>query len=200
TPHITPTHRQLAYLDELKTHLLLMRERQAIFMEQTAKMLTGISTVDMVDNSVLHEKATDGAETDESEVKESKSNPNIKKLIQRFEDLRQTSQKFTDLPDVPEEFVNVDVRRILKGYEKLIEEGNIIQQSWLLLKNTTESCVRFANNSVFTNSEDQDKSNNLTNVIAEVSGVAPNSCEEENLPQEEGSTSENRNTVELEDK
>ncbi|XP_017026138.1 uncharacterized protein [Drosophila kikkawai] len=146
-PYIMPTIRQLAYLDELKTRLLLMRERQAIFMEQTAKMLNGISSVNMVGNSVLNEPAADQAlplpEVNEDEAEESKSNPNIKTLIQRFEDLCQTSQKFTDLPDVPEELVNVDVRRILKGYEKLIEEENIIQQSWLLLRNSTESCVRF---------------------------------------------------------
>ncbi|KAH8251434.1 hypothetical protein KR032_011886 [Drosophila birchii] len=149
TPHMTPTHRQLAYLDELKTHLLLMRQRQAIFMEQTAKMLTGISTVNMAG----HEPKADGAlpltDVDGSEVMKSKSNPNIKQLIQRFEDLRQSSQKFTDLPDVPEELLNVDVRRILQGYEKLIEEGNIIQQSWLLLKNSTETCVRYATNTTF---------------------------------------------------
>jgi len=53
-------------------------------------------------------------------------------------------QDFGDLPEVPEELINVDVRRILNGYEKLIEEGNVLQQSWFLLKKTTESCARFA--------------------------------------------------------
>nr|XP_041631812.1 uncharacterized protein LOC108077356 isoform X4 [Drosophila kikkawai] len=97
-PYIMPTIRQLAYLDELKTRLLLMRERQAIFMEQTAKMLNGISSVNMVGNSVLNEPAADQAlplpEVNEDEAEESKSNPNIKTLIQRFEDLCQTSQMF----------------------------------------------------------------------------------------------------------
>jgi len=53
-------------------------------------------------------------------------------------------QDFGDLPEVPQELINVDVRRILNGYEKLIEEGNVLQQSWFLLKKTTESCARFA--------------------------------------------------------
>ncbi|KAH8255275.1 hypothetical protein KR038_000197 [Drosophila bunnanda] len=205
TPHIMPTHRQLAYLDELKTHLLLMRERQAIFMEQTAKMLTGISSVNMVD----HEPAADGAsplaESNKGEPKTSKSNPNIKQLIQRFEDLRQTSQKFTDLPDVPEELINVDVRRILQGYEKLIEEGNIIQQSWLLLKNSTETCVRFANGMLPT-SEDQPNPSSLAKTklrIAEVSDVAARCGMRAILSQDEGQTSQYPNAgrgAELSDK
>ncbi|KAH8308106.1 hypothetical protein KR059_006485, partial [Drosophila kikkawai] len=182
-----PTIRQLAYLDELKTRLLLMRERQAIFMEQTAKMLNGISSVNMVGNSVLNEPAADQAlplpEVNEVEAEESKSNPNIKKLIQQFEDLCQTSQKFTDLPDVPEELVNVDVRRILKGYEKLIEEENIIQQSWLLLRNSTESCVRFTNNSISKEQPmEQPNPANLTE-IEEVTEVASKSSFQVIVPQ-----------------
>ncbi|XP_020810733.1 uncharacterized protein LOC110186036 isoform X2 [Drosophila serrata] len=194
TSHITPTHRQLAYLDELKTHLLLMRERQAIFMEQTAKMLTGISSVNMVG----HEPTADGTspltEVNEGEARSSQSNPNIKQLIQRFEDLRQSSQKFTDLPDVPEELINVDVRRILQGYEKLIEEGNIIQQSWLLLKNSTETCVRFANNGVFF--EDQAKPSNPTKTklrIAEVSDVAARGSMQVIMSPDEGRMSQDPN-------
>ncbi|XP_070075842.1 uncharacterized protein [Drosophila takahashii] len=144
-----PTPRQLAYLDELKMRLQELRDRQATFMEQTAKMLSRMSSSSMEDAVDAQPMATDppegGATSKPStDTKGSKGSLNIKQLIQRFEDLRKTSQDFGDLPEVPEELINVDVRRILNGYEKLIEDGNVLQQSWFLLKKTTESCARFA--------------------------------------------------------
>ncbi|XP_016961743.1 uncharacterized protein LOC108032432 isoform X2 [Drosophila biarmipes] len=148
-----PTPRQLAYLDELKMRLQELRERQANFMEQTAKMLSRMSSsnVDAADAQEVEADPPEGSEAANPSTgvgagatKGSKGNLNIKQLIQRFEDLRKTSQDFGDMPEVPEELINVDVRRILNGYEKLIEEGNVLQQSWFLLKKTTESCARFA--------------------------------------------------------
>ncbi|KAH8353429.1 hypothetical protein KR084_010891 [Drosophila pseudotakahashii] len=148
-----PTPRQLAYLDELKMRLQELRDRQATFMEQTAKMLSRMSSssMDAVDAQPVATDPPEGGATAKPSAdvgagvtKESKGSLNIKQLIQRFEDLRKTSQDFGDLPEVPEELINVDVRRILNGYEKLIEEGNVLQQSWFLLKKTTESCARFA--------------------------------------------------------
>ncbi|XP_033166822.1 uncharacterized protein LOC117145041 isoform X1 [Drosophila mauritiana] len=148
-----PTPRQLAYLDELKMRLQELRDRQASFMEQTAKILSQMSSssMDVTDSETLPTDSMDenGTITTPAGVgagitKGSKGNLNIKKLIQRFEDLRKNSQEFGDLPEVPEELINVDVRRILNGYEKLIEDGHVLQQSWFLLKKSTESCARFA--------------------------------------------------------
>nr|NP_001285934.1 uncharacterized protein Dmel_CG4218, isoform D [Drosophila melanogaster]AHN54448.1 uncharacterized protein Dmel_CG4218, isoform D [Drosophila melanogaster] len=148
-----PTPRQLAYLDELKMRLQELRDRQASFMEQTAKILSRMSSSSM-DGSESETLPTDSIDENVTTnttagvgagiTKGSKSSLNIKKLIQRFEDLRKNSQEFGDLPEVPEELINVDVRRILNGYEKLIEEGHVLQQSWFLLKKSTESCARFA--------------------------------------------------------
>ncbi|XP_037710210.1 uncharacterized protein LOC119547425 isoform X1 [Drosophila subpulchrella] len=148
-----PTPRQLAYLDELKMRLQELRDRQANFMEQTAKILSRMSSsnMDAVDAQAVATDPPEGSEMENPSTgvgagatKGSKGNLNIKQLIQRFEDLRKTSQDFGDMPEVPEELINVDVRRILNGYEKLIEDGNVLQQSWFLLKKTTESCARFA--------------------------------------------------------
>ncbi|KMY90259.1 uncharacterized protein LOC6732336 isoform X1 [Drosophila simulans] len=148
-----PTPRQLAYLDELKMRLQELRDRQASFMEQTAKILSRMSSSSMdetdsetIPTDLMDENGTitTPAEVGAGIIKGSKGNLNIKKLIQRFEDLRKNSQEFGDLPEVPEELINVDVRRILNGYEKLIEDGHVLQQSWFLLKKSTESCARFA--------------------------------------------------------
>ncbi|EDV30744.1 uncharacterized protein Dana_GF15008, isoform A [Drosophila ananassae] len=153
-----PTPRQLAYLDELKTRLRELRMRQVTFMEQTAQILSRMSSATMEEaaaavavaaaaasvaakSSTITLKASDTASSGSAAGSGGKLN--IKQLIQRFEDLRKTSQEL-DLPDVPEELINVDVRRILKGYEKLIEDGNVLQQSWYLLKKSTESCARLA--------------------------------------------------------
>lgn len=189
-----PTPRQLAYLDELKTRLRELRMRQVTFMEQTAQILSRMSSATMEEaaaavavaaaaasvaakSSTITLKASDTASSGSADGSGGKLN--IKQLIQRFEDLRKTSQvgliespsrtahkepaknslrlsKYSlpvkkknlpqelDLPEVPEELINVDVRRILKGYEKLIEDGNVLQQSWYLLKKSTESCARLA--------------------------------------------------------
>ncbi|XP_017044065.1 uncharacterized protein LOC108090065 isoform X4 [Drosophila ficusphila] len=144
------TPRQLAYLDELKMRLQELRDRQASFMEQTAKILSRMSSSNMVsesDDENSLKKGVNGTPlkgVNGGTSKGSKGTLNIKQLIQRFEDLRKNSQEFDDLPDVPEELLNVDVRRILNGYEKLIEDGSVLQQSWYLLKKSTESCARFA--------------------------------------------------------
>ncbi|KAH8298036.1 hypothetical protein KR018_004814 [Drosophila ironensis] len=152
-----PTPRQLAYLDELKTRLRELRERQVTFMEQTAQMLSRMSSASLEEAAAvaavaavvpadLPLRTADGEGQEKSVItmatKPGSGKLDIKKLIQRFEDLRKTSQEFEELPEVPEELVNVDVRRILKGYEKLIEDGNVLQESWFLLKKTTESCAR----------------------------------------------------------
>ncbi|KAI8043696.1 hypothetical protein M5D96_005034 [Drosophila gunungcola] len=148
-----PTPRQLAYLDELKMRLQELRDRQATFMEQTAKMLSRMSSpnTETVSEEPVATIPPEGSGAPDPSLgagsgvtKGSKGNLNIKELINRFEDLRKTSQEFGDLPEVPEELLNVDVRRILKGYEKLIEDGHVLQQSWFLLKKSTESCARFA--------------------------------------------------------
>ncbi|KAH8410003.1 hypothetical protein KR009_004012, partial [Drosophila setifemur] len=160
SPSPPPTPRQLAYLDELKTRLRELRECQVSFMEQTAQMLNRMSSAEM---SEATSRPFDYTVSLDGEVPpkvgggsrggaggagrvvprvRSKGDLNIKQLIQRFEDLRKTSQEFEDLPEVPEELIKVDVRRILQGYEKLIDEGSVLQQSWLLLQKTTESCAR----------------------------------------------------------
>ncbi|XP_043661985.1 uncharacterized protein LOC122625971 isoform X1 [Drosophila teissieri] len=176
-----PTPRQLAYLDELKMRLQELRDRQASFMEQTAKILSRMSSSSM---DASDSETPDSADSKEANVtvhpsagvgagitKGSKGNLNIKQLIQRFEDLRKNSQEFDDLPEVPEELINVDVRRILNGYEKLIEEGNVLQQSWFLLKKTTESCARFASANGMS-SEDRPPLKSNSGIV-EVSYVAP---------------------------
>ncbi|KAH8240868.1 hypothetical protein KR026_006446, partial [Drosophila bipectinata] len=144
-----PTPRQLAYLDELKTRLRELRMRQVTFMEQTAQILSQMSSATMEEAQAAAAAAASLAAKSSSDTTSSVAGAgsggrlNIKQLIQRFEDLRKNSQEL-DLPEVPEELVKVDVRRILKGYEKLIENGNVLQQSWILLKKTTESCARIA--------------------------------------------------------
>ncbi|XP_026834679.1 uncharacterized protein LOC6540597 isoform X2 [Drosophila erecta] len=175
-----PTPRQLAYLDELKMRLQELRDRQASFMEQTAKILSRMSSAS-VDGSDCEALATESTEENVTAnpsagvgagiTKGSKGNLNIKQLIQRFEDLRKNSQDFEDLPEVPAELINVDVRRLLNGYEKLIEEGNVLQQSWFLLKKSTESCARFASANGM---ESEDRAPLKTNSgIVEVSYVVP---------------------------
>ncbi|XP_017096941.2 uncharacterized protein [Drosophila bipectinata] len=150
-----PTPRQLAYLDELKTRLRELRMRQVTFMEQTAQILSQMSSATMEEaQAAAAAAASVAAKSSSLSFKSSDTTSsvagagsggrlNIKQLIQRFEDLRKNSQEL-DLPEVPEELIKVDVRRILKGYEKLIENGNVLQQSWILLKKTTESCARIA--------------------------------------------------------
>lgn len=96
-----PTPRQLAYLDELKMRLQELRDRQASFMEQTAKILSRMSSSSM-DGSESETLPTDSIEENVTTnttagvgagiTKGSKSSLNIKKLIQRFEDLRKNSQ------------------------------------------------------------------------------------------------------------
>ncbi|XP_023032221.1 uncharacterized protein LOC6643545 isoform X3 [Drosophila willistoni] len=150
----SPTLRQLAYLDELKMRLDNLRDRQMDFIAQTAKILESMSSSGLVDNPEIDVPAaavvvaaaavaSPTAPKDTNCVKkdESTNGCKIKDLVQRFEDLRKTSEQFTDLP-VPQELVGVDVRRLLTGYEKLIEDGNVLQQSWYLLKKSTESCAR----------------------------------------------------------
>ncbi|XP_033168417.1 uncharacterized protein LOC117145041 isoform X3 [Drosophila mauritiana] len=97
-----PTPRQLAYLDELKMRLQELRDRQASFMEQTAKILSQMSSssMDVTDSETLPTDSMDenGTITTPAGVgagitKGSKGNLNIKKLIQRFEDLRKNSQQ-----------------------------------------------------------------------------------------------------------
>ncbi|KRF77872.1 uncharacterized protein [Drosophila virilis] len=133
-----PTSQQLAYLDELKMRLQELRKRQETFMEETAQILRNIST-DRPDPLMAVPPLAPIEVT--QKVDDEECVGNIKQLIQRFEDLRQTSRQFSDQP-MPEELVGVDVRKLLKGYERLIVEGNILQKSWLLLKKTTESCAQ----------------------------------------------------------
>ncbi|XP_043661987.1 uncharacterized protein LOC122625971 isoform X3 [Drosophila teissieri] len=98
-----PTPRQLAYLDELKMRLQELRDRQASFMEQTAKILSRMSSSSM---DASDSETPDSADSKEANVtvhpsagvgagitKGSKGNLNIKQLIQRFEDLRKNSQQ-----------------------------------------------------------------------------------------------------------
>ncbi|XP_030561983.1 uncharacterized protein LOC115763521 isoform X1 [Drosophila novamexicana] len=136
-----PTSQQLAYLDELKMRLQELRKRQETFMEETAQILRNIST-DRADPLMAVPPLAPMEVA--QKVDDEECVGNIKQLIQRFEDLRQTSRQFSDQP-MPEELVGVDVRKLLKGYERLIVEGNILQKSWLLLKKTTESCARQGN-------------------------------------------------------
>ncbi|BFF93211.1 uncharacterized protein DMAD_11102 [Drosophila madeirensis] len=101
-----PAASKLVYLAELKTRLRELRERQA------TDMLIRMST------SAVGETfrgALKGSSTSSS------GHINIKRLIQGFENLRKTSQQLNDLHELPEELMNVDVRRLLRGYEKLIE-------------------------------------------------------------------------------
>ncbi|TDG41512.1 hypothetical protein AWZ03_012068 [Drosophila navojoa] len=136
-----PTSQQLAYLDELKQRLQNLRKRQKSFMNETAQILRTINndpaTPQSKTASTISFPVAPKAETQDCGGK-------IKELIKRFEDLRQTSRQFSD-QTLPDELVGVDVRKLLKGYEKLIMEGNILQNSWLLLRKTTESCARQAN-------------------------------------------------------
>ncbi|KRG03210.1 uncharacterized protein LOC6576955 isoform X2 [Drosophila mojavensis] len=130
-----PTSQQLAYLDELKQRLLDLRKRQRSFMDETAQILRTINndpaTPQPKTASTISFPVAPKAETQDCGGK-------IKELIKRFEDLRQTSRQFSD-QTLPDELVGVDVRKLLRGYEKLILEGNILQNSWLLLRKTTES-------------------------------------------------------------
>ncbi|EDW12374.2 uncharacterized protein LOC6576955 isoform X1 [Drosophila mojavensis] len=136
-----PTSQQLAYLDELKQRLLDLRKRQRSFMDETAQILRTINndpaTPQPKTASTISFPVAPKAETQDCGGK-------IKELIKRFEDLRQTSRQFSD-QTLPDELVGVDVRKLLRGYEKLILEGNILQNSWLLLRKTTESCARQTN-------------------------------------------------------
>lgn len=133
-----PTSQQLAYLDELKQRLLDLRKRQKSFINETAQILRTIN----------NEPATPQSQTASTisfpvapQVETQDCGGKIKELIKRYEDLRQTSRQFSD-QTLPDELVGVDVRKLLKGYEKLILEGNILQNSWLLLRKTTENCAR----------------------------------------------------------
>jgi len=143
-----PTCQQLAYLDELKQRLQDLRLRQETFMEETAEMLRNISpdrpAPTKAPPSKVSVKPTRSEDNREC-VDDRECVGNIKQLIQRFEDLRQTSRQFSDQA-MPEELLGVDVRKLLKGYENLVVEGNILQNNWLLLKRTTESCARQGNN------------------------------------------------------
>ncbi|XP_017116522.1 uncharacterized protein LOC108138686 isoform X3 [Drosophila elegans] len=96
-----PTPRQLAYLDELKMRLQELRDRQATFMEQTAKMLSRMSSpnMDTVADEPVSTVPPEGSGAPDPSLgagggvtKGSKGNLNIKQLINRFEDLRKTSQ------------------------------------------------------------------------------------------------------------
>ncbi|KAH8306645.1 hypothetical protein KR044_002644, partial [Drosophila immigrans] len=136
-----PTCQQLAYLDELKQRLQELRLRQETFMEETAEILRNISSDRPVPIKVV--PSTSSVEIVRCED-EQESVGSIKQLIQRFEDLRQTSRQFSDQA-MPEELLGVDVRKLLKGYENLIMEGNILHKNWMLLKKTTESCARQGN-------------------------------------------------------
>ncbi|XP_017847275.1 uncharacterized protein LOC108603195 isoform X2 [Drosophila busckii] len=137
-----PTTQQLAYLDELKQRLKELRMRQETFMEQTAEMLRDISTASplAVGPTVVVVAAPPAAQVQVPTVVVDTGERvgSIKQLIQRFEDLRQSSKQFSDL-QMPEELVGVDVRKLLKDYERLILEGNVLQKSWSMLKKTTES-------------------------------------------------------------
>ncbi|ALC39658.1 CG4218 [Drosophila busckii] len=143
-----PTTQQLAYLDELKQRLKELRMRQETFMEQTAEMLRDISTASplAVGPTVVVVAAPPAAQVQVPTVVVDTGERvgSIKQLIQRFEDLRQSSKQFSDL-QMPEELVGVDVRKLLKDYERLILEGNVLQKSWSMLKKTTESCARQSN-------------------------------------------------------
>lgn len=102
-----PTPRQLAYLDELKARLRELRMRQVTFMEQTAQILSRMSSATMEEaaaavavaaaaasvaakSSSITLKSSDTASS--GAVAGSGGKLNIKQLIQRFEDLRKTSQ------------------------------------------------------------------------------------------------------------
>lgn len=136
-----PTSQQLAYLDELKQRLLDLRKRQKSFMVETAQILRSINN----DQATSLSKTTSMISVQAAQKLDSpECGGKIKQLINRFEDLRQTSKEFTDQP-LPEELVGVDVRKLLQGYEQLIVEGNILQKSWILLRKTTESCARQTN-------------------------------------------------------
>ncbi|XP_068140850.1 uncharacterized protein [Drosophila tropicalis] len=147
----SPTLRQLAYLDELKMRLDDLRDRQMAFIAQTAKILESMSSSGLLDDSEMDVPtaavvvaAAAVTPKDTNSVKKQEESPNgskIKELVQRFEDLRKTSEQFTDLP-VPQELIGVDVRKLLTGYEKIIEDGNVLQQSWYLLRKSTENCAR----------------------------------------------------------
>ncbi|XP_017152662.1 uncharacterized protein LOC108162438 isoform X2 [Drosophila miranda] len=121
-----PRPSELAYLAELKTRFRELRKRQAAFMEQTAQMLIRMSS------TAVGEVFLDSSSACPGQV-------DIKRLIRRFEDLRKTSEQLNNFQRVPEELINVDVRRLLKDYEKFIEEGNVLQRSWLRLKKSAES-------------------------------------------------------------
>jgi len=112
-----PTPRQLAYLDELKMRLQELRDRQANFMEQTAKILSCMSSsnMDAVDAQAVATDPPEGSEMENTSTgvgagatKGSKGNLNIKQLIQRFEDLRKTSQVGSmDHLDIPQIVGNI---------------------------------------------------------------------------------------------
>lgn len=142
-----PTCQQLAYLDELKQRLQELRKRQETFMEETAEILRNINpdqvTLPPMPDTSLHSMVC--AEVVEpSPVENEVIVGSIKQLIDRFEALRQTSQKFND-QSMPQELIGVDVRRLLNGYETLIIEGNMLQNNWMQLKKTTENCARQGN-------------------------------------------------------
>ncbi|XP_030377641.1 uncharacterized protein LOC115626414 [Scaptodrosophila lebanonensis] len=126
------TPQQLAYLDELKQRLRELRARQESFIQQTAEMMRGIEA----NASGVNVRARS---TQPIDVRELERMGNIKLLIQRFEDLRKTSRQFNELP-TPEELIGVDVQKLLKGYEQLIDENKMLQCSLLLLKMSGESC------------------------------------------------------------
>ncbi|KAH8405108.1 hypothetical protein KR222_001719, partial [Zaprionus bogoriensis] len=168
-----PTCQQLAYLDELKQRLQELRKRQETFMEETAEILRNISpdramltaterahavaSLRSIESSrgvgvgvgagVGVDVAVDDDETPTAAAEDGECVGNIKQLIRRFEDLRQTSRQFSDQA-MPEELAGVDVRRLLNGYENLIVEGNLLQKNWLQLKKTSESCARQNNNKI----------------------------------------------------
>ncbi|XP_026843055.1 uncharacterized protein LOC6593277 isoform X3 [Drosophila persimilis] len=121
-----PRPSELSYLAELKTRFRELQKRQAAFMEQTAQMLTRMSST-AVGQVFLDSSSACPGQVD------------IKRLIRRFEDLRKTSEQLKNFQRVPEELINVDVRRLLKDYEKFIEEGNVLQRSWLRLRKSAES-------------------------------------------------------------
>ncbi|XP_060667014.1 uncharacterized protein LOC132798975 isoform X2 [Drosophila nasuta] len=131
-----PTCQQLAYLDELKQRLQELRLRQETFIEETAVILRNISSDRPVQVKVV--PSTKSVVLPVRCEEELESAGNIKQLIRRFEDLRKTSKQFSDQA-MPEELLGVDVRKLLKGYENLIIEGNILHKNWMLLKKTTES-------------------------------------------------------------
>lgn len=135
-----PTRQQLAYLAELKERLRELRKRQVTFMEETAEILRNFSP-DQVRIPTKAASSVQSIENDERQVEDGESIGNIKQLIRRFEDLRQTSRQFND-QTMPQELAGVDVRRLLNGYETLIAEGNMLQKNWMQLKKTSESCAR----------------------------------------------------------